>query len=113
MCVCAVLTWRDYESRVSAFGLSFSLWFVVVWVVIASTFLVGRRSDPFVTVFAAAVCLTLALFTVAASVSAWFFFRREPVEANSPVAVRVGVVLLLAHILHLLLATFFTALAAD
>lgn len=111
--ICALLTWNDYENRVAAFVLSFSAWFALKWAVVITVLSRPPRFDTFSIVTMGLMSLTFAPFAVCAVASSWLYFTRRPIEPESKAAVQLGVMLLAAHGMHLILATFFTALATD
>lgn len=109
--LCGLLTWRDYEQRVAAFGFSFSFLFAAAWAVMLILF--GRGTPNGLVVILGLMALTFVLFAVCAVISGWFYFRGRPVAEYSRLAWGVGITLAVAHLLHLFLGGMFTAIGSD
>ncbi|MDZ4866562.1 MAG: hypothetical protein SGI91_04510 [Alphaproteobacteria bacterium] len=110
---CAVLTWRDYPNRVALFVFSLSAWFAVVWAIIIFGFAVSPKLNSFLQFALGVAVLVFSLFAACTVGSLWFYFRRRPIEPESGAAVRLGVTLLAAHVLHFVMGLGATALGQD
>lgn len=113
--ICAVLAWSRYASRVAAFVFSFSAPFALDWAVFIALFFRGADlgRDKFLAVLLGLAWLELLLFGVCAATSLWLYLVRQPIEPESKTAIRLGVTLLVAHVLHLIVATGNAALAMN
>ena len=108
------LLWLTRANRVSAFALSFSAWFAVGWMFIIGFFVRSgalERLDPYLVGTLLVMALPMVLFGFCTVSSLASFNLVRTIEEESPRAIRLLSVLLVAHVVHFVLIAMLTALS--